>query len=148
MNYQQSRHLTPTTWKKFEHLLQEVSEIKLALFSKAQEPINNKKVEGVESKVECLERLLTSPKLSVYRLFRHCHAGGLIDISDLPGEDTFALTLCTQLNKLLDFYNLQEVNAADILSKYFPNDSQHQSIISAIDEIDLSCIQKLVRNLN
>lgn len=146
MNYQKSKLLTPATWKRFEHLLQEVSDIKLALFCSSQETIDNKKVEGLGGKVESLERLLSSPKISIYRLFRHCHAGGLIDIRELSVDDTLAL--CTQLNKLLDLYNLQEVNAVDILSKYFPSESQHQSILSALDNIDLSCIQKLVRNLN
>jgi hypothetical protein len=146
MNYQKSKLLTTTTWKKFEHLLEEVSKIKLAMLSSSRETIDNKKVEGLKIKVESIERLLTSPKLSVYRLFRHCLAIGLINTSELSSQDTSALI--TQLNKLLDLYNLQEISATDILSECFPTDPQHQYILSSLDNIDLSCIQKLASNLN
>ena len=151
MNYQRSKSLNSSTWKKFEHLLQEVSEIKLSISAELsdslEESVHNKKVKGQETNsVESTERLLISPKLSVYRIFRHSHACGLINIDTLSGSDT--LTLFTQLNKLLDLHNPQEVNTVDILSQYFPSDSQHQSILSALDDVNLSSILKLVCNLN
>lgn len=151
MNYQKSKSLNTSTWKKLEHLLREVSEIKLAILSELsdsqEESVHNKKVKGQENNsVESTERLLISPKLSVYRIFRHSHACDLLNISTLSDNDTLALF--TQLNKLLDLYNHQEVNTVDILSQYFPSDSQHQSILSSLDNVNLSSVLKLVSNLN